>query len=105
MSGTMKYTETTGTVSLRGDLTVDTVSRLFRAMPAFTENERTLDLSAVENADSAGLALLVYWVQEASRHHCRLRTCHIPAQVLSLIRLQGLTDCLTSHLSGDDGRA
>ena len=91
-------------LALRGDLTVDTVNEAFRATPAFTGKECALDLAAVGNTDSAGVALLVFWMQEATRSNCRLRPCNAPDQIKSLIRILGLTEVLAQDSPGVPGQ-
>ena len=79
---------------LAGDLTVDTVSGIYRRTPGFDSAECSLDLSGVTNTDSSGLALLVYWIRRAEAENCRLIPCHAPEQMKSLIRVSGLAGLL-----------
>ena len=96
--------QTDAGLALRGDLTVDTVNDAFRTTPAFSGEECALDLAAVGNTDSAGVALLVYWMQEAARRNCRLRPCNAPDQMKSLIRILGLTELLAQDSPGVPGQ-
>ena len=91
-------------LSLRGDLTVDTVNQALQSTRAFAGNECILDLAAVDHVDSAGLALLVYWMAEAARKNCRLRPCNVPGRIQSLMRILGLADLLTSDPPDGPGR-
>jgi phospholipid transport system transporter-binding protein len=88
---------TTQTVS--GALTFDTVPGLFQTSRAwFTgEGELFIDLSRVARADSAGLALLIEWLRRAKAANRPLRFTGMPAQVQTLIRVNGLADALPNH--------
>ena len=92
--GKVRVVQTDAGLSLRGDLTVDTVSGVLQATRPLAGKDCVLDLSEVGNVDSAGLALLVYWMQEATRRNCRLRPCNVPGRTRSLMRILGLTELL-----------
>ena len=85
---------TTQTVS--GMLTFDTVPGLYRTSDNWCAGggEIVIDLAQVTRADSAGLALMVEWLRRARASSCRLRFANIPAQVQTLIRVNGLQDAL-----------
>jgi phospholipid transport system transporter-binding protein len=88
---------TTQTVS--GALTFDTVPGLFHSSNAWFsgEGELVIDLARVERADSAGLALLIEWLRRARVANRPLRFTGMPAQVQTLIRVNGLSDALPNH--------
>jgi phospholipid transport system transporter-binding protein len=48
-----------------------------------------IDLSRVENADSAGLALMIEWIKYARGKRIVLRFKNIPEQLLTLAKLSG----------------
>lgn len=81
-----------------GVLTFDTVPDLFRQSTAwFAGNgDLLIDLAAVTRADSAGLALMLEWLRRARAANRTLRFANIPAQVQTLIRINGLQDALTN---------
>ena len=81
-------------LTLSGELTVDTVSGIHRQMPSFAAGQCALDLSGVSSTDSAGLALLVHWIQTAANQNCALEPCDAPPQMVSLIRVSGLSGIL-----------
>jgi phospholipid transport system transporter-binding protein len=87
-------------LALRGDLTVDTAAAAFRQQPAFPEGVCRLDLSGVGRSDSAGLALLVYWVRQGKAVGCDLRPVNPPRQMRSLMRVAGLDDLLGEESPG-----
>lgn len=51
----------------------------------------TLDMGNVDLADSAGLALMLEWLQTARAAKRELVFANIPEQVSDLIRVNGLT--------------
>lgn len=83
------------TYQITSPLTFDTVSDLLGlsapwwAVPAETVQ---IDLKSVPKADSAGLALMVEWLQQARRAGRRLVFTNIPAKLQDLIRVSGLQD-------------
>lgn len=90
---------TTQTVS--GALTFDTVPGLYHVSTAWFagDGELVLDLGQVTRADSAGLALMIEWLRRAQGANRRLRFANIPAQVQTLIRVNGLQDALLNRAS------
>lgn len=55
----------------------------------------TIDLSGVNEADSAGLAVLVEWLATARKRGTQIRYEGIPAQILAVARISDLEDLLT----------
>ncbi len=80
-----------GEFTLSGDLDFATVDQIFR------EGERQfpahplvrIDMAAVGKANSAGLALLLEWVDRARRRDQRMEILHLPD---SLARLAAITN-------------
>jgi phospholipid transport system transporter-binding protein len=81
-----------GRVWVTGVLSFSSVNQALKLMqPLLERNEAILvDLSAVERADSAGLALLVEWVARAKQNGIELTYCDIPQQMLAIARVSGL---------------
>ena len=67
-------------------MTFDSVTELWRQSDAmFSENTvLQIDLGGVTRTDSAGLALLVEWLREASRQGGRIEFLNLPPQMLAL---------------------
>jgi phospholipid transport system transporter-binding protein len=79
-----------------GALTFDTAPGLYHESRGWfvAGAELVIDLAQVERADSAGLALMVEWLKRARVTGCRLHFANIPAQVQTLIRVNGLQAAL-----------
>jgi phospholipid transport system transporter-binding protein len=52
------------------------------------------DLSGVERADSAGVALLIEWQRIAARARCELRYTNMPNSLESIMRVTGVIGML-----------
>ena len=85
--------------AIDGELTFATVpDRLVSSKDWFTgTGEMVFDLAGVTRADSAGLALLIEWLRRAQAANRTLHFANIPAQVQTLIRINGLQDALLNH--------
>ena len=81
-----------GRVSVTGVLSFGSVNQALKIMQPLLEDRNAIlvDLSAVERADSAGLALLVEWVSRAKQNGIELTYCDIPQQMLAIARVSGL---------------
>lgn len=86
----------TSTQTVAGALTFETVPGLFQNSSSWFAGagDLTIDLAQVERIDSAGLALLIEWLRHARVANRTLRFANIPAQVQTLIRINGLQDAL-----------
>ena len=90
-----------GKVSLVGVLSFSSVNQALEMMQPFIESRQSLiiDLSGVERADSAGLALLVEWISRSQQRGVELSYCDIPQQMLAIARVSGLDSVLPIELS------
>lgn len=79
-----------------GVLTFESVPDLFRQSVAWFagSGDLVIDLAGVTRADSAGLALMLEWLRRARAARRGLHFANIPAQVQTLIRINGLQDAL-----------
>lgn len=77
-----------GRFVLRGDMTFDTAERILRASEEpFEDHTRIeVDLSGIEKADSAGLALLLEWITWANHTVREIRFVDMPERVLAIAR-------------------
>lgn len=81
----------------RGALTFATARRARKQGLLALRNagrELTVDCSAISQADSAGLAVLLDWLAEAKRSGCSLRLQQLPQKLLALARISALVDLL-----------
>ena len=81
----------TGTeVRLSGNLTTRTVAEAFRNSPTFSEPVYSVDLQEIDEVDSAGLALLVYWKTRADASASEIKFVNLPKMLHELAALGGL---------------
>ena len=75
-----------GRFTLSGDLTFETAEEILRASEAPFEEHTQLeiDLSQVEESDSAGLALLLEWVTWANHSVREIRFTGIPEKIQAI---------------------
>ncbi|MGH9173004.1 MAG: STAS domain-containing protein [Vicinamibacterales bacterium] len=85
-----------GRFAIRGALTFDTVTdALEQSKDLFDEFTRIeLDLSGVTESDSAGLALLLEWVNWAKHYVREIRFADIPAQMRAIAEISEVEDLL-----------
>jgi phospholipid transport system transporter-binding protein len=83
-----------GVVEVSGALTFETVPQFFAASGSWLgagSGALTVDLRGVTRIDSAGVALLLEWRQEARQAGRALAYTAIPEQVQHMIRVNGLS--------------
>jgi len=78
-----------GHYTITGELGFDTVSALYPG-PFAGESAVQLDLAGVTRADSAGLALLVQWAQDARQRDAKIGFSNIPGQLAAMIKVAEL---------------
>ena len=81
---------------VEGVLGFDTVSRLLADSDARFRPGRTLrvDLAGVTSANSAGLALILEWMDLARQRDCELALCNLPESIERIAAFSNLTDLL-----------
>jgi phospholipid transport system transporter-binding protein len=84
---------------VHGAMTFDSVTDLWRqSLKLFTDEKVfQVDLAHVTHTDSAGLALLVEWLREASRNGARIEFLNLPSQMLALAGAANLEQFLTGR--------
>lgn len=85
-----------GRFRVAGDLGFGTASAaLARSRRLFRDHAVIeLDLSGVRRADSAGLALLLEWVNWARNNAREIQFHHIPAQLVAIAQISEVDDML-----------
>lgn len=88
--------ETAGRYRLSGAFNFGSAGRLLAAGEAAFggESEVQVDLSGVTQADSAGLAVLLGWVEHARSRRQRLSFVGLPAQLQAIAALSGVGEML-----------
>lgn len=83
---------------LDGALTLATVNRhLADGRARLAKGPLCVDLSQVTDADSASLALLFDWLRTAKQHGHALSMRGLPAGMLSLAQLYGVSELLPAQ--------
>lgn len=80
---------------LVGNLTYETVPKLFGRVTLQYAQSTSLSLHEVDRIDSAGLALLVEWSCSARRQNKELVLKDVPRSLKSLIQVSGLREVLS----------
>lgn len=92
-----------GRFRVRGALnfaSVGPIERVARPLLAAAP-EAVVDLDGVESANSAALALLLEWVDQARRASRRIRFARVPVAVLEIARVSNVAELLPLAESGD----
>lgn len=78
-----------------GRLTLDTVAaQLDTLAQSLDGNSVTVDFSAVTEADSSAVALLLAWARQARERNVTLTLVAVPEGLRSLIAVYGVSDLL-----------
>lgn len=82
---------------IEGELTFSTVSALLKQSQHLWKEVKTIpvDFSAVIQADSAALALLLEWKRFANQHQKQIAFTRLPQQLLNLIKISHLGEMLS----------
>lgn len=87
------------TLALSGVLNYDTVSAVDKQGQQWLQNaapsQCNIELSGITYSSSVGIALLLGWLRVASQQKKSLHIQQLPASMLALARLGGLSDILT----------
>ena len=81
--------DSTADVSVRGVLRFDTVNSIFKSLK-FGESgckRFRIDLSGVEGADSAGVALCLSWIESARCNDVQIEFICVPENMMRLLRV------------------
>ena len=90
-----------GRFAVRSELTFKSATDILeQSKRLFAEYERiSVDMSDVQDADSAGLALLIEWVSWARRFDREIVYENIPQQILAIAQISEVTDLLNAGQS------
>lgn len=86
-----------GRFVVNGDLTFETVTDALEQSKELFADHATieLDLSGVTDGDSAGLALLLEWVNWAKHYVREIRFTNIPPQIIAIAQISEVDNMLT----------
>lgn len=84
-------------VPLQGELTFDTVARLWENSDVLLAKgtDLVIDLQGITRADSAGLALLMGLLRKAHQRGKSLKFANVPEKLLAIARVSGVASFLT----------
>lgn len=99
--------QSAGHFRMEGDLTFATVAdALEQSKSLFADHDRiVLDLASVKESDSAGLALLLEWINWA-RHYVReIQFDNVPDRIIAIAQISEVENLLTAgeRWTGPDG--
>ncbi|MFU8820781.1 MAG: STAS domain-containing protein [Gammaproteobacteria bacterium] len=85
-----------GRFEILGELSFQTVATALEKSKAMFSKHSIIeiDLAGVTRADSAGLALMLEWVNRARNNAHDLRFTNIPAQIISIAQISEVEDML-----------
>ncbi len=89
-----------GVFEITGQVTFQTVPQFLSYAVQWLKNPAktvTIDMRNITLADSAGLALMLEWAQQAAAAQRELTFINIPEQVQELIRVNGLQQVFPTH--------
>ena len=89
----------TRSYGIHGPMTFESVTDLWGQSEQMFSDKSVLqiDLADVTRTDSAGLALLIEWLREATRQGGRVEFLNLPPQMLALAEAGGLEHVLTGN--------
>ena len=81
-------------LSIRGAMTVDTVSALLAEGLAQLDGEIEVDLSEVGEVDSSAISLVFEWLRQAGIRNVVVAFSNLPPTLISLATLYGVLDLI-----------
>ncbi len=97
MSAPSIQLQSDNTYLIAGELNMQTVPELLQEVEKVlsrTQGEVCFDLQGVDRSDSAGLALLVEWMQYARQRERHMIFKNLPQQMHDIARVSGLEELL-----------
>ena len=90
-----------GRFAIHGDLTFESAtSVLEQSRTLFAENESILvDMTGVEDADSAGLALLIEWLSWASKAAREITYENVPEEITAIAEISEVSNLINASSS------
>lgn len=87
-----------GRFAIRGPLTFETVRSVMElSKPLFVDHDVLhIDLAEVTDGDSAGLALLLEWVNWGRHYVHEIRYKHVPKRIQAIAKISEVNDLLVA---------
>lgn len=88
------------TIVVQGHVNINNVVDLtIQGLALLDNGELQVDLQQVTEVDSTAISMLFEWLREANKKNCHLGFIHLPASLVSLMQLYGVTDFIapSSH--------
>ncbi len=87
---------TGGRLSVTAPMVISTATTLLEAgKDLLTEQEETIDLQAVPEADSSALAVMLAWMRSGEAAGRSIQFANLPAAITALADLYGVDEILT----------
>jgi phospholipid transport system transporter-binding protein len=81
---------------ISGNVLIDDAQKLLDLSAALPlENDVEIDFSEVTDVDTVALSLMFEWQRRASKNNCNVRYRNLPANLISLADLYGVTDFIS----------
>ncbi len=92
----MTVEQTNGSCKISGDLTFERAAEVFSAInfSKLSQDRLVIDFSAVDQSDSAALAVMLEWTKQANKNQKQISFNHVPQQLMRLIKMADLQDIL-----------
>jgi len=92
----MTITNSMQTFEVTGDMTFERATAVFDAinLSIIDYDEITINLAAVERSDSAALAIMLEWTNQAQKNQKKVYFSNVPNQLMRLIELTHLDKIL-----------
>jgi phospholipid transport system transporter-binding protein len=96
LSGAILVPQSAGRIAVTGALDFSTVEGLLRQIMDLLDDPQpwVVDLGGITHADSAGLALLLEWTDQARRRGRELLLTDLPASLTDIARMSNCLELL-----------
>ncbi len=84
-------------LTIRGSVTVDTVTDLLAEGLSKFSGEMVVDLAGVDEVDSSAISLLFEWLRQAKARNATVFYSNLPPTLISLATLYGVLDLIPQH--------
>lgn len=94
MSMQLNWTRNGERLALQGELDQGTLNSLWQEQAQAMQNVSVIDLSGVSRVDTAGLALLIHFIEQAKQSGQAVRLDSVSENLRTLVQLYNLPDGL-----------